>query len=397
LSLPRIALEGLLYGVRNQSERPSVQVNIFPPIAEDHPFDSVRLYARNLLPVLIDKGVEATEVPFSRRFQPWMPSRINGPLNRYLVHPLYAARRQGRINHVLDHAYGHLAFALDPRRTIVSCNSMSIPKAIDGQIPGFKISPALKASMWLRHKGMLRCARVVACSHALKNDIVRFFRCDPSQVSVVHDGINHSMFRRLDDPARLQALVDEYRLPTDGTRLVMVVSAAGGGGYKNKMATLRTQHALVRRGEKTLLVLVGAPLTESEQAFVNDHDLHRHVASLGRVSWDALVGLYNLADVFLFPSWDEGFGYPPIEAMACGAPVVVSDIPVLLETTGGIALAAAPDDADALADRIQQILNDASLARRMREDGLKQAQRYSWTRYADEILEVYREVADVTH
>ena len=194
-------------------------------------------------------------------------------------------------------------------------------------------------------------------------------------------------------PRRLKQLVNDYQLPTDGTRLVVVVSAAGGGGYKNRMATLRTQHALVRRGQKTLLVLVGASLTDEEQAFVNEHALHASVRALGRVSWDALVGFYNLADVFLFPSWDEGFGYPPIEAMACGAPVVVSSIPVLLETTGGVALSAPPDDAEGLADRVQQILNDASLAQRMRTEGLKQAQRYSWTRYAEEITEVYREIS----
>jgi glycosyltransferase involved in cell wall biosynthesis len=370
-----------------------MQVSIFPPIAEDHPFDSVRLYARNLLPALIGKGVDATEIPFSRRFQRWIPSRINGPLNRYVVHPMYASRHQGTINHVLDHAYAHLAFTLDPGRTIVSCNSMSIPKAIEGEIPGFAIPPALRASMWLRHKGMLKCARIVACSHALKNDIVRFFQCDPAQVSVVHDGINHSVFRRLDDPAGRKALIEEHRLPTDGTRFVVVVSAAGGGGYKNRMATLRTQRALVRRGEKTLLLLIGAALTGEEQAYVNEQVLHAHVRALGRVSSDALVSLYNLADVFLFPSWDEGFGYPPIEAMACGAPVVVSNIPVLLETTGGVALAAPPDDPDALADRVQQILNNGTLAARLRTEGMRQAHRYSWTRYADEIIEVYRDIA----
>jgi glycosyltransferase involved in cell wall biosynthesis len=370
-----------------------MQVSIFPPIAEDQPFDSVRLYARNLLPALTAKGVNATEVPFSRRFQRWIPSRINGPLNRYLVHPLYASHHQGTINHVLDHAYAHLAFTLDRRRTVVSCNSMSIPKAIEGEIPGFTIGPALRASMWLRHKGMLQCARIVACSHALKNDIVRFFQCDPAQVSVVHDGINHSVFRRLDDPTARKALIEAHRLPTDGTRFVVVVSAAGGDGYKNRMATLRTQRALVRRGERTLLLLIGAALTGEEHAYVDEHALDVHVRTLGRVSWDALVGLYNLADVFLFPSWDEGFGYPPIEAMACGAPVVVSSIPVLLETTGGIALAAPPDDDEGLADRVQQILNDAALAARLRAEGLRQAQLYSWTRYADEISEVYREVA----
>ena len=82
---------------------------------------------------------------------------------------------------------------------------MSIPKAIRGQIPGFTVSRALRASMWIRHKGMLRCARIVACSHALKNDIVRFFECDPSKVSVVHDGINHSVFPPIHDRVRLSA------------------------------------------------------------------------------------------------------------------------------------------------------------------------------------------------
>jgi glycosyltransferase involved in cell wall biosynthesis len=370
-----------------------VRVNIFPPIAEDHPFDSVRLYARNLLPALVASGVDVQEIPFSRPLQWLIPARVNGPLNRYVIHPVYAARHQGTVNHVLDHAYAHLAFTLDARRTVVSCNSMSIPKAIAGEIPGFAIPASLRSSMWFRHKGMLKCARIVACSHALKNDIVRFFHCDPAQVSIVHDGINHSMFHRLDDPAGLKALRDEHRLPSDSTRLVVVVSAAGGGGYKNRMATLRTQRALIARGQKTLLVLVGAALTDEEQSYLAEHALDRHVRAVGRVSWDGLVGLYNLADVFLFPSWDEGFGYPPIEAMACGAPVVVSNIPVLLETTGGVALAAPPDDPEGLADRVQQILTDASLAERLRAEGLKQAQRYSWTRYASEITDVYREVA----
>jgi glycosyltransferase involved in cell wall biosynthesis len=370
-----------------------MRVHVFPPVTEDHPFFSVRLYADNLLPALIAHGVDAREIGYSRRYQGTVPSRVNGPLNRYLLHPAYAARRQGDINHVLDHAYGHLAFALDPRRTVISCNSMSIPKAMHGKIPGFAIPASLRASMWLRHRGMLRCARVVACSQALKNDIVEVFHCDPSTISVVHDGINHSVFRRLTDRSSIDAVVRTYNLPTDGTQLILVVSTAGGGGYKNRMGTLKTQEALIRRGQKVLLLLVGASLEVEEQQFLDQHRLGPHVRTLGRVSWNDLVALYNLTDVFLFPSWDEGFGYPPIEAMACGAPVVVSSIPVLLETTGGVALSAPPDDAEGLADRVQQILNDEALASRLRAEGLRQAQRYSWTQYADEITDVYREVA----
>jgi glycosyltransferase involved in cell wall biosynthesis len=369
-----------------------MRVHVFPPVTEDHPFFSVRLYADNLLPALIAHGVDAQEIGYSRPYQGTIPARLNGPLNRYLLHPVFAARHQGDVNHVLDHAYGHLAFALEPRRTVVSCNSMSIPKAIHGTIPGFDIPRTLRASMWLRHKGMLRSARIVACSHALKNDIVDVFHCDPAKVSVVHDGINHSLFRRLADRASIERVVRDCNLPTDGTRLILVVSTAGGGGYKNRMGTLKTQQVLAKRGIQSLMLLVGGALTDEEQVFITQHRLENSVRSLGRISWDALVALYNLTDVFLFPSWDEGFGYPPIEAMACGAPVVVSNIPVLLETTGGAALAAAPDDAEGLADQVQRILSDDAFASRLREAGMTQARKYSWTRYATEITRVYREV-----
>ena len=369
-----------------------MKVHVFPPVTEDHPFFSVRLYADNLLPALVAQGVDAKEIGYSRRYHGTIPARLNGPLNRYLLHPVYAAGQQGDVNHVLDHAYGHLAFALDPRKTVISCNSMSIPKAMRGTIPGFHVPASLRASMWLRHQGMLRCARIVTCSHALKKDVVDVFQCDPSRISVVHDGINHSVFRRLTDRASIDAVIRDYTLPSDATRLILVVSTAGGGGYKNRMGALKTQQVLAKRGTQSLMLLVGGALTEEEQRFVAQHRLESSVRSLGRISWDALVALYNLVDVFLFPSWDEGFGYPPIEAMACGAPVVVSNIPVLLETTGGAALAAAPDDAEGLADQVQRILTDDACASRLRESGLTQARKYSWTRYATEITTVYREV-----
>ena len=92
-----------------------MRVTIIPPILEDEPFFSVRLYAANLVPALLEKGITVDQLEFSRRYQGWLPGRVNGPVNRYLLHPSYAAARQGPVNHILDHAYAHLAFRLDPR------------------------------------------------------------------------------------------------------------------------------------------------------------------------------------------------------------------------------------------------------------------------------------------
>jgi glycosyltransferase involved in cell wall biosynthesis len=108
---------------------------------------------------------------------------------------------------------------------------------------------------------------------------------------------------------------------------------------------------------------------------------------------DDLVALYNLADLFVFPSLYEGFGLPPLEAMACGLPVVASTAPALREVLDGAALLVHPLDVTALADAIGVALADEPLRSRLREAGLARATLFSWERTARETAAVYREAA----
>jgi glycosyltransferase involved in cell wall biosynthesis len=109
---------------------------------------------------------------------------------------------------------------------------------------------------------------------------------------------------------------------------------------------------------------------------------------------DRLVELYNAADVLLFPSFAEGFGWPVLEAMGCGTPVVASDIPALCEVGGEAALYGSPHEPRELADAVRSVTSSPENAARLRERGRARAAAFTWERAIDQYGELYRQIAD---
>ena len=118
--------------------------------------------------------------------------------------------------------------------------------------------------------------------------------------------------------------------------------------------------------------------------------LSEHVLFPGFVADADLPALYSLADLLAFPSLYEGFGLPPLEAMACGAPVVTSDNSSLPEAVGSAALLVNAEDTEGLAEAMARVLCDASLQKQLTELGRAQAARFTWPEAARRLLEAYR-------
>jgi len=125
-------------------------------------------------------------------------------------------------------------------------------------------------------------------------------------------------------------------------------------------------------------------------------DLQDRINFLGYVPDDDLPALYNLATAFIFISKDEGFGLPPLEAMQCGTPVVISNAGSLPEIAGDAALIIDPDDPRAIGETLEKICNDKALQNGLKEKGLKRSAEFSWENTARELTFLFRRLTGKT-
>ena len=229
--------------------------------------------------------------------------------------------------------------------------------------------------------------QIVAVSESTKRDTIQHLGVPEDKITVVYEAAN-PIFRPLDrDQAREQV---RNRHGVDG-RFVLFVSTIEP--RKNVPTLVRALWQLLEcYKEDVHLVLAGGRgwLFEDAFAVVEELKLDDRVHFVGRVSSEDLLHLYNAAEVLAHPAFYEGFGLPPLEAMACGLPVIVSNVASLPEVVGDAGLLFDPHDVDELTVGLWRVLNDDELRQEMREKGLRQASRFSWERAACETQAIYK-------
>ena len=164
---------------------------------------------------------------------------------------------------------------------------------------------------------------------------------------------------------------------------------------KNLTRLVEAYALLLRRSHyRGPLILAGGQGWRNSEIFrcVEELELEKHVKFLGYVPDDVMPALMSGAEIFIYPSLYEGFGLPPLEAMACGTPVITSNVSSLPEVVGDAALMVDPHDVVALADAMHRVLTDRELREEMRRRGLERANEFSWEETARQTLRVYEEV-----
>lgn len=242
----------------------------------------------------------------------------------------------------------------------------------------------------------LAAADVIATvSQEARRILVEHYKVPRERTVVIPNGVGAD-FRRITDPTLLEAIRLKF-----GLKQPFVLSVGTLEPRKNHLGLIKAFAQLqARKREPAMLVFAGGEgwLYEETRRMVTELQLESKVRFLGRVSDLELAALYSMADVFAFPSFFEGFGIPPLEAMACGAPVITSNISSLLEVAGDAAILIDPHDTDALAHAITRLLEDEQLQEDLRQKGYQQVQRYTWSIAAYKMLSVYHKLANgITH
>jgi len=168
-----------------------------------------------------------------------------------------------------------------------------------------------------------------------------------------------------------------------------------GEPRKNLLTLVRAVDDVVRNTSlRPQLVIAGGKgwLTDELDAFLETSGVKERVRFIGYTSDEDLRALYSACRVCVYPSLYEGFGLPPLEAMACGAPVITSRIPAIEETVGSAAILVEPTDVAALAKSIVEVWNDPQHRDHLSAAGLTRAAKFTWERTAELTLEVYRDL-----
>jgi glycosyltransferase involved in cell wall biosynthesis len=228
---------------------------------------------------------------------------------------------------------------------------------------------------------------VATVSSEVSRTLIKHFQTPREKLVVIPNGIA-PYFRRISDPLLLNATQHKF-----GLKHPLVLGVGTLEPRKNHAGLIKAFYAAQKKkGGPAMLALAGGPgwLYEETRKLVADLKLERKVRFLGRVSDLELITLYSMADVFAFPSFFEGFGIPPLEAMACGAPVITSNTSSLPEVAGDAALLVDPTDTTALAQAIQTLLENEELRSQLVQKGYLQAQKYTWDNSARRMLGVYQ-------
>ncbi len=230
----------------------------------------------------------------------------------------------------------------------------------------------------LTTKWHVRGARLIlADSRATRDDLVELYGADPARVRVVYPGVDLHIFRPVRDPRRLEAVRAHY---AGGARYVLYVGTLQP--RKNVVRLVRAFARLAAEEPDAVLVLAGrpgwhtAPLDQAVRAL----GLERRVRRPGYVPESDLPALLSGAELFAFPSLFEGFGFPVLEAQACGTPVLTSTTSSLPEVAGGAAWLVDPHDEEAIAAGLATLWRDQRLRRELAERGLANARRFTWER-----------------
>jgi len=314
----------------------------------------------------------STQRPPARIF--WEQSRL----------PLAARRDRLSLLHGL--AYATPLFSRVP--TVVTVHDLSFLLYPQSFRPGNRLYLSRITAQSCR-----RASRVIAVSKATARDIVQLLDVPESKIDIVYNGVD-SIYQPLPS-----AEVEEYRRQAGWPDHFMLM--VGTIEPRKNHIILLDAYARYRQSVQNPIPLLigGGKGWYFEQVFerVKVLGLEQHVHFLGFVAIETLPWLYNAADLFVYPSRYEGFGLPVAEAMACGTPAITSTSSSLPEVAGDAALMVDPDDSEALAQVMADVMNDQQRRDAMRNAGLAHATHFRWTATADATAKIYANVLEKDH
>lgn len=322
-----------------------------------------------------------------------------GPNVSYITYPWSNERRGPRT--VSEHLYSPLRLPLskiDVFSTLMapllnpSWSTVIHIKTMHAfTTPPGSMAPLTRAYRRMNYPHSVKVAdAIIINSLSLRSEIDKHLDVDPRKLRLIYEAVDHDLFKPGDSGAA------RARIASHGITKPFVLFVSSLWPYKNCDGLLRAWALARAKLPDHQLAIVGPGRNEKYVAQLHDLaaevGITEDVVFVGGVPLEETVSFYRAADAFVYPSFNETFGLPILEAMACGCPVVTSDTTAMPETAGGAAVLCDPSDPASIADAIVEATAEGR--DRLRDAGLKRAGQFTWGATATSTLDVYREVAE---
>lgn len=311
------------------------------------------------------------------------PHRFFG---RFVQYPreLARIRNQFDIFHIVDHSYSHLVHSLPPERTVITCHDLDTFRSV--LKPGSeRRSFAFRLMTRRILRGLQRAAHITCDTAATRDAIIQHQLVDRSRLTVVHNGVRPEFSP---DPCPTAELELSQILGRRAGQCLELLHVGSTIARKRIDVLLRVFAELRKTGSDARLLRIGGPFTREQQQLAQQLGASSFIDVLPRLNAQLIAAAYRRVSVVLQPSESEGFGLPVIEALACGTPVVASDIPALREVGGDAVTFCPVADINSWTNSVRRIIT----ARPDRSTLTAQAAKFSWTNYALSMVEIYRRI-----
>jgi glycosyltransferase involved in cell wall biosynthesis len=299
---------------------------------------------------------------------------------------LRSAVQEADVVHICDHSNSFYTKHIGSVPHIVTCHDLLAIRSALGEIPQKQTAWTGRQLQRLIVKGLAEAQHIVCVSEATRKDLLRVVDIPENRVSRTYNSLNYAY-------SRMEAHEAAFRIRQLGIdpNHSFLLHVGGNQWYKNRLGVFRIFSTLTKLmpGRSLKLVMVGKPWTSEMRRFILEHGLNDATLEVTGVAEEDLRALYSAASMMIFPSLQEGFGWPIIEAQACGCPVATSNRSPMNEVGGNAAIYIDPDNPESAAVAVQHGLERTAC---MRELSLANAARFKGSAMIDSYLSLYSKV-----
>ncbi|MGB3757388.1 MAG: glycosyltransferase family 1 protein [Rivularia sp. (in: cyanobacteria)] len=313
-------------------------------------------------------------------------SGLNKYYQRYWNYPQNVKKKDVDIFHVIDHSDGHLAYWLKDtgKPVVVTCHDLVNFVQPENARSQARIANVSMAVWKWAVKGLCKANHIISVSNHTAKDIKQILKIKPERITIVPNAVE-PRFHQL-SPTEIADFRQQYQISPDK---ICLLNVGSNQPRKNFITVLKVLEALKAKGLPIYLFRTGPDFSEEIKTFIQTHNLSDCITNFGRPDNNTLTKIYNAADILVSPSLYEGFGMTLLEAMACGTPVITSNVTSLPEVAGDAGIIVNPTDVEAIVEAVLRLQNDTEFRQSLIDKGFDRVKLFTWEKTAEQVAKIY--------